>query len=37
VRITEVEPNRSIANVLQDWKRGDEIMEGDKVVARERM
>jgi hypothetical protein len=37
VKITAVEPNRSIANVLPDWKREDEIMEGDVVVARERM
>ena len=31
VQITQVEPNRSIANVLQDWKQ-DEIMEGDQVI-----
>lgn len=33
VQITQVEPNRSIANVLQDWKQeGTEIMEGDQVI-----
>lgn len=31
VQITQVEPNRSIANVLQDWKQ-EEIMEGDQVI-----
>jgi hypothetical protein len=32
VRITSVEPNRSIANVLPEWKQeGNEIMEGDQV------
>ena len=31
VQITEVEPNRSIANVLPEWKQ-DEIIEGDQVV-----
>ena len=32
VRITSVEPNRSIANVLPEWKQeGAEIMEGDQV------
>lgn len=36
VKITSVEPNRSIANVMPEWK-ADEIMEGDQVLARERM
>ena len=31
VRITKVEPNRSIANVLPDWKQGD-VLEGDQVI-----
>jgi len=31
VRITAVEPNRSIANILPEWKQ-DEIMEGDQVI-----
>ena len=31
VQITQVEPNRSIANVLQDWKQ-DDVMEGDQVI-----
>ena len=31
VRITKVEPNRSIANVLPDWKQGD-VLEGDLVL-----
>jgi DNA repair exonuclease SbcCD ATPase subunit len=31
VRITQVEANRSIANVIPEWKQ-DEIMEGDQVV-----
>jgi hypothetical protein len=32
VKITAVEPNRSIANVLPEWKQeGNEIMEGDQV------
>ena len=32
IRITAVEPNRSIANILSGWKRSDkEIMEGDQV------
>jgi hypothetical protein len=32
VRITSVEPNRSVANVLPEWKQeGNEIMEGDQV------
>jgi hypothetical protein len=32
VKITSVEPNRSIANVLPEWKQeGAEIMEGDQV------
>ena len=32
IKITSVEPNRSIANVLPEWKQeGSEIMEGDQV------
>jgi hypothetical protein len=31
VQITSVEPNRSVANVLPEWKQ-DEIMEGDQVI-----
>lgn len=31
VRITRVEPNRSIANIVPGWKQ-DEVMEGDQVV-----
>jgi hypothetical protein len=31
IRITAVEPNRSIANILPEWKQ-DEIMEGDQVI-----
>lgn len=31
LRVTKVEPNRSIANILPDWKQSD-IMEGDQVV-----
>jgi len=32
IKITSVEPNRSIANVLPEWKQeGIEIMEGDQV------
>lgn len=31
VRITQVEPNRSIANVMPDWKQ-DDMMEGDQVL-----
>lgn len=32
IRITAVEPNRSIANILPGWKRSDkDIMEGDQV------
>lgn len=31
VQITSVQPNRSIANVLPEWKQ-DEIMEGDQVL-----
>jgi hypothetical protein len=32
VKITAVEPNRSIANVLPEWKQeGTEVMEGDQV------
>src|SRR3546814_1545556 len=33
IQITQVEPNRSIANVLQDWKQ-EEIMEGDQEIGR---
>jgi hypothetical protein len=32
VRIMSVQPNRSIANVLLDWKQAD-IMEGDAVTV----
>ena len=33
LRITSVEPNRAIANVLPEWKQeGVEIMEGDQVI-----
>jgi hypothetical protein len=31
LRITKVEPNRSIANIMPDWKVG-EVMEGDQVL-----
>lgn len=31
VRITQVQPNRSIANVIPEWKQ-DELMEGDQVL-----
>lgn len=32
VRVTKVEPNRSIANIIDDWKQpGTEVMEGDLV------
>ena len=31
VRVTKVEPNRSIANIMPDWKQA-EIMEGDQVL-----
>ena len=31
VQITNVEPNRSVANILQEWKQ-DELMEGDQVI-----
>lgn len=31
VRVTKVEPNRSIANIMPDWKQAD-VMEGDEVV-----
>ncbi|MBM3838129.1 MAG: hypothetical protein FJ398_09215 [Verrucomicrobia bacterium] len=31
VRITKVEPNRSIANILPEWKQGD-VQEGDQVL-----
>ena len=31
VKITSVEPNRAVANVLADWKQ-DEVMEGDEVI-----
>jgi flagellar hook-basal body complex protein FliE len=31
VRITQVEPDRSIANVIPEWKQ-DDIMEGDQVI-----
>lgn len=33
IRITYVEPNRSVANVLPGWKTGDaQLMEGDQVL-----
>ena len=32
VRISKVEPNRCIANIIPDWKYG-EIMEGDQVIV----
>jgi hypothetical protein len=33
VKITSVEPNRSIANVLPDWKQDENgVMEGDQVI-----
>ena len=31
VQITSVQPNRSIANILSDWKQ-DEVLEGDAVI-----
>lgn len=31
VKITSVEPNRAVANVLPEWKQ-DEVMEGDQVL-----
>ena len=31
VKITSVEPNRSVANILPEWKQ-DEVMEGDQVL-----
>ncbi|MGZ8901054.1 MAG: hypothetical protein ACXW3Z_13255 [Limisphaerales bacterium] len=31
VKITTVEPNRSVANILPEWKQ-DEVMEGDQVL-----
>jgi hypothetical protein len=31
VKITRVEPNRAIANVMPEWKQED-IVEGDQVV-----
>lgn len=31
LRVTQVEPNRSIANIMPDWKQSD-VMEGDQVV-----
>lgn len=31
VRITRVEPNRSIANIMPDWKQ-EEVLEGDQVI-----
>jgi regulator of replication initiation timing len=33
VKVTSVEPNRAIANVLPEWKQ-DELMEGDQVIAK---
>ncbi|MGV3772546.1 MAG: hypothetical protein ACO1QB_06555 [Verrucomicrobiales bacterium] len=32
VRVTAVEPNRSVANVMPEWKQ-DEIMEGDIAIS----
>ncbi|MBM3833172.1 MAG: hypothetical protein FJ403_07850 [Verrucomicrobia bacterium] len=32
VQITKVEPNRSIANILPDWKQ-EEVLEGDMVIT----
>lgn len=32
VKITAVEPDRSIANIMPEWKQ-DEVMEGDQVVT----
>lgn len=32
VKITAVEPNRSIANIMPEWKQ-DEVQEGDQVVT----
>jgi len=31
VKITRVEPNRAIANIMPEWKQ-DEVLEGDQVV-----
>jgi cell shape-determining protein MreC len=31
LRVTRVEPNRSIANIMPDWKQAD-VMEGDQVI-----
>src|SRR5262249_42141739 len=31
VRVTKVEPNQCIANILPDWKQS-EVMEGDQVL-----
>lgn len=31
VRVTKVEPTRSIANIMPEWKQGD-VMEGDQVL-----
>jgi len=31
VRVTKVEPNRSIANIIPDWRVSD-VMEGDQVI-----
>ncbi|MDX1952796.1 MAG: hypothetical protein SFY81_11485 [Verrucomicrobiota bacterium] len=31
VKITSVEPNRAIANIIPEWKQ-DEVMEGDQVI-----
>ncbi|MFO1501172.1 MAG: hypothetical protein U1G07_22745 [Verrucomicrobiota bacterium] len=31
IRVTKVEPDRSIANIIPDWKQ-DEVMEGDQVL-----
>jgi hypothetical protein len=35
VRVTQVQPDRAIANVMPEWKQGadDELMEGDQVIS----
>jgi len=32
VRLTSVDQNRSIANILPEWKQGSDIIEGDQVL-----
>ena len=34
IRVTTVEPGRSVANVLPEWKQA-EVMEGDVVLHRQ--